>query len=400
MKSKVVYTEETDFMEDAAEEILDGFKDFALQSNSLAIVFAEDVVDYPELYRHLSSEWDFPVIGCTALGMIMSGGNGFENSGITVMVMTGDECRFAAGLAESLTPENYEATIRDCYRKLSDEIGGYEKIVLAYGTCVTENNQVSGDDMIRAVDEASGHKPIFGGLASDNLNFKKMSVFYNDRAVQNGEVIALIGGDVKPIYRHINSVKRMPSGIKHKITKSEANIVYELDGEPIVDVLTRDNFDLKNGDVLGDYLTNPFIITIEEPDGSCIEAARNLSYVDLEKNCGVFFGFMPEGATFEFGYADREYVKETLNEVMYGMLDIVKNTDYPYRTVLCTSCASRYLVMSTQIKDVAGGYVPELPEDNGFLGFYSYGEFCPVSMSDGSREYNMFHNFTYVLMAI
>ena len=89
MKSKVVYTEETDFMEDAAEEILEGFSDFPLQSNSLAIVFAEDVVDYPELYRYLSAEWDFPVIGCTALGMLNGSGNGFSSSGINVMLLTG-----------------------------------------------------------------------------------------------------------------------------------------------------------------------------------------------------------------------------------------------------------------------------------------------------------------------
>ena len=109
---------------------------------------------------------------------------------------------------------------------------------------------------------------------------------------------------------------------------------------------------------------------------------------------------MPEGAILEFGYADREYVKETLKEIMYGMLDVVRKSDYPYRTVICTSCASRYLVMSNQITDVASGYVPELPQDAGFLGLYSYGEFCPVSTSDSTQEYNMFHNFTYVLMAL
>ena len=102
----------------------------------------------------------------------------------------------------------------------------------------------------------------------------------------------------------------------------------------------------------------------------------------------------------EFGYADRDYVKSTLKEIMFGMLDEVKKSDYPYHTVLCTSCASRYLVMSSQIDQVAQGYVPELPEGSGFLGFYSYGEFCPVSMAKSSQEYNMFHNFTYVLLAL
>ena len=70
MYSKVVYTEEAEDMSVAAAEILDQMKDFELKKNSIAVFHVADVINYSELYAELKKAWDFPIVGCTAMGII------------------------------------------------------------------------------------------------------------------------------------------------------------------------------------------------------------------------------------------------------------------------------------------------------------------------------------------
>ncbi len=71
MDSIVLYTEEIDDLQEAVHDLFEQAKDFPLKKNSLAILFAEEDTDYPELYQFLSDKWKFPVIGCTAMAMLL-----------------------------------------------------------------------------------------------------------------------------------------------------------------------------------------------------------------------------------------------------------------------------------------------------------------------------------------
>ena len=71
-----------------------------------------------------------------------------------------------------------------------------------------------------------------------------------------------------------------------------------------------------------------------------------------------------------------------------------------YSTVICTSCAARYLALSTQIDEEAERWFPQLPKEVTFMGMYSYGEFCPASDVVDGKDYNMFHNFTFTILAM
>ena len=59
MRSKVVHTDIIDDMEDAVEEIREGFFDFVLCKNSMGVIFAEEDVEYEKLYEELCKYWDF-----------------------------------------------------------------------------------------------------------------------------------------------------------------------------------------------------------------------------------------------------------------------------------------------------------------------------------------------------
>ena len=399
MQSKIAFTDEVDDVEGAAEEIFEAFDEFEFKKNSLGIIFMEEDVEYPELYEALSEKWDFPIIGCTCTAKLMSG-HGFQSDGLSVMVMTDDDCVFAAGVTDELTRDNYESSISDLYNELKEKVGGDEKIIISYGVCVTAQNHVSADDLLSATDAVSNRKPIIGGLASDRFSFDDTRVFCNDKMVKNGQVMALVAGNFEPKYIHVTSIEARVSQQAYEITKSHHNEVMCIDGRPMADVLKEEGFEVGKTDVLREYLLTPFIVTIPQPDGGEIRAARNLSLINQEDKSGVFLGTMPEGSRLQIGFIDRSKVRESLDEAMNEMLKYIEESDYQYSTILCISCAARYLALSTVIEKDAGGWLETLPKNLNFFGMYSNGEFCPVPDEKSGTDYNTFHNFTFVVLAL
>ena len=399
MQSKIAYTDEVDDIEEAVGEIFDAFSDFEFKNNSLAIIFMEEDVEYPELYEGLSKKWDFPIIGCTCTAMLVSG-PGFASDGISVLVMTADDCRFEAGVTGELTRDNYEKSIADLYGELSGRVGEKEKIIISYAVCVTARDHVSADDLLAATDAVSNGTPIIGGLASDRFSFDDTCVFCNEKLVKNGQVIVLVAGEFEPKYIHITSIEARVSPQTYEITESNHNEVMCIDGRPMVDVLKEEGFEVGKEDVLREYLLTPFIVTIPQPDGGEVRAARNLSLINKENKSGLFLGAMPKGSKIQVGFINRDNVKETLNTALNELKEYIGSTDYPYSTVLCTSCAARYLALANSIQGEAGRWLESLPNQLNFFGMYSNGEFCPVTDKNSGNDYNTFHNFTFVILAL
>ena len=399
MESKVFYTDEVDDTEEVVQIIFDEFEDFALKKNSLGIIFMEEDVEYLEIYQGLSERWKFPIIGCTATAMLASS-DGYDSDGMTIMLMTADDCEFVAGVTGELDRDNYKDSISELYSGLHSQLGEEEKLVISYGVCVTAKNHVAADDLLAATDEVCGHKPIVGGLAADRFNFADTRVFCNDKLIKNGLVMALVSGHIKPRYYHVTSMENSFSRQSYLITKSDHNEVMCLDGEPMKDVLERENFEVSKTDVLREYLLTPFIVTVPQPGGGEIRAARNLSLINQENKSGIFLGAMPEGATLQVGMVDREIVRETVDEVTDAMLADIKDDEYTYSTMIVTSCAARYLALASQIEDAAAGWVASLPKDLTMIGMYSNGEFCPVTDEKTGTDHNTFHNFTFCMLVI
>ena len=134
--------------------------------------------------------------------------------------------------------------------------------------------------------------------------------------VKNGMVMALLAGDIEPKYIRVTSIDGSVSPQTYEITESKHNEVMCLDGEPIVDVLARENFEVGKTDVLREYLLTPFIVTMPQPDGGEIQAARNLSLINHENKSGVFLGAMPEGSKLQIGFINKDGVMATLDEAL------------------------------------------------------------------------------------
>ena len=399
MDSKVLYTDEIDDLDEAVSELLDQARDFTLRKNSLAIVMAEEETEYRELYSKLSKVWSFPFIGCTTMAMLYDR-EGYCGTGISIMLLTADDCRFEVGMTGTLNSENYVEEVTSVYKTLSDRLSSRGKLIISYSVLTSGENDVAGDDLVKTLSNISNGIPIFGGLASDGFNFRGNRVYCNSDVAESGQVIALIEGNIRPRCISVNSIENR-ANFSYEITESRNNRIYKLGNGTFIQALKKENIAVDDkSDVIADYLLSPFVVTVEQPDGQKVEVARVLSVLNHDDGSGLFLGAMPKGSNLGIGIINREDVQISVTKAFDRVNELIDNHEdgYRYKTILCTTCAARFLALASNMKAEGDACVERLPEGISLLGMYAYGEFCPVNGKQSGTEYNMFHNFTFAIM--
>ena len=201
MKSIVLYTEEIDDPAEAAEEIFGQAEGFEFEKNSIGIIFADEELEYEEFYGCLAEKWSFPIIGATAL-VSMAGTLGCKESGISMMILTADDCDFATGITTGITADNYREKIKETYGRLAGELAEEEKLILSYSTNVTG---IVSDSLVDAIEAAGTKAPIYGAMASDHWSFSGYRVYYNGMSQENAQVMVLISGNISPKFVFVQS---------------------------------------------------------------------------------------------------------------------------------------------------------------------------------------------------
>ncbi len=398
MRTIVAYTAEIDDLDEAVEELFEQVEGFPLAANTLAMLYTEEDTDYPALYARLSKKWSFPVMGCTAMAMLADE-QGYCRGGISVMLLTADDCEFTVGISGEFKQENYREQVRSLYETLTAQQSSEAKLAIGYcGIEVTEQ-VVTGGNVLAVLDEVSGGLPVYGGTASDNLTFTGFRVFYNDRVVRDGMVLALLSGNVKPRFVRINSVEHVAS-FSYEITKAEGSVIHRLGDKSFVETLGAEGMRVDEEDAMSVYILCPFVVTVDHGNGDTTEAARILARLDLSTGAGAFLGEMPEGATLSIGLINRDDVTRTVDKAFARMFSELEKQGDEYSALLCNSCSARYLALMNNPAVEADSYLVRKPKDKPLIGIYAYGEVCPVRGEKTGREYNMYHNFTFTILAL
>lgn len=394
MKSTVLYTEEIDDLEEAAEELFEKAEAFEFKKNTLGILFADEDTDYQELYGYIRKKWDFTIIGASALAMF-STREGFKRTGIFLLIMTADDCRFEADMTDNLTADNYTEEIGRTYEKLKKRLaeGEEEKLVITYGGKVPGT---VGDNMLEAMEAAGITVPVYGALASDAFNFTRYKVFYNDRCEQTVQVIVLISGNIHPKCVCVKSISNK-ANFSYEVTVAKGNQVLRLGDMTFLEALKKAGMQSEKTNVITDYVLSPFVATLKK-DGTTVEVSRNITVLNHQDGSANFLGGIPVGSSLEIGILNRDDVQTSVKKAVQELLQLL-NSDCEDETLfLCTSCAARFLALGVNADSEARSF-QEILKDMNALGMYSYGEFCPV-ISKEDKNVNVFHNSTFTFLAI
>jgi hypothetical protein len=214
------------------------------------------------------------------------------------------------------------------------------------------------------------HVIVTGGLAGDGAHFQKTWTLV-DGMPCTGMVTAVgfYGDAVKIGYASKGGWDLF--GPERNITKSNANIVYEIDNRPALALYKEYLGELAAG-LPATGLLFPLALKTKDNEEPLV---RTLLAVDESAQSLIFAGDMPEGTVTQL-------MRTNLDRLIEGAANAAMQTAQQISSsehlMIAVSCVGRKLILKERIDEETEATLDALPSNTKQIGFYSYGELSPT----------------------
>ncbi|RKR81920.1 hypothetical protein BDD43_2082 [Mucilaginibacter gracilis] len=247
---------------------------------------------------------------------------------------------------------------------------------------ISDGTFINGTELVAGFNKNNNrHIPITGGLAGDAARFEKTFTGLNNVPTQ-GNVIAIgfYGNDM--LIGHGSFGGWDEFGQERVITKSDKNVLYEIDGKNALDLYKQ---------YLGDYVSElpgsallfPLSIKVNGSDKNLV---RTILSINEDEKSMTFAGNLPEGSKVRLMKADFDKIIEASSTAATNSFTSIK-THRPGLTIL-VSCVGRKLILQERIDEEVEAARSILGEKTTITGFYSYGEISPFNVGSQCELHN------------
>ena len=333
-----------------------------------------------------------PLCGCSGEGTI--GGNYADesNHSVVVMAISSDELRWRNGLATGLSTDS-RAGGQQVAQSLSSDVSAdaVGLFVFPDGTTVNFDEFFAGLEGDLSSDR---FLPIWGGGAGDNLAMRQTYQYCDDEVVSDGVAYALLSGEALPAWAI--DVGYVPIGGERKVTRSQGNVIYEIDGKPALEVFHEYLSDPALAEDWGAQLANSFALCFRAPSYIKDEDYIFRAVLSVNKAEGslTLATEVQEGTSVWFSSRNPEKVTTGLDLMATQIKQQLGDTQP--KLVFHFDCTARGKIMFRDqeklriLRRFRQAVGPDVP----WVGFYTFGEIGPVG------EHNCHHNYTAVVLAL
>jgi hypothetical protein len=265
-------------------------------------------------------------------------------------------------------------------QKLAENLS---KADLKHVFVLSEGLNINGSQLTKGINDILGASiSVTGGLAGDQALFQETAVVCN--AAGKKDIVVAVGFYGESIKVGYGSKGGWSSfGVDRMVTKSVANVLYELDGKPALSI-----YKTYLGEHAAQLPSSALLFPISFRSGE-ESIVRTILSVNEADGSMVFAGDIPQG----------EYVRlmSSSNDKLFGgAIDAAEmaleslQASAPDLAFLI-SCVGRKLVLKNRVEEELEGVMETLGGDVTMTGFYSYGEICPTKPFDQKCE---LHNQT------
>ena len=379
--------------EEAAKEALEkAFQTAGTTSCDIVILFSAVGYDQERLIRGIrNGTQDSMLVGCSGEGVISYDSVNETPFALSLMILKSDALTFSV---ESISDVKKNCT--EAGKLLGEAVHSRLREDTMSIWLFPDHLSMNYDAFLDSFETglAPGrHIPIFGGGAADNWQFKKTYQFCNDEVLSDSVVCMVMSGPLSVTSDISHGC--IPIGLEREVTKSEGNILYEIDNRKVTDVLQEyiPEEDVANWHNLG---IRCLCLGLKAPDSLKKVyddfIVRAMPVVDFETGSGrVSTELKPGTKVYMISRNPEKLIPysrkmaENISERLHGNKPVF---------VLQIDCAGRSKVLRTAEKnEIQENLHTIAPSEVPWIGMYCYGEMGPVA------DKNYFHNFTVILAA-
>lgn len=247
---------------------------------------------------------------------------------------------------------------------------------------LSDGLHVNGSEIVKGINSSiKSGIPCTGGLAGDAAKFEKTLVGLNGQPRENLIVaIGFYGDSLEVGYGSVGGWDNF--GAERLVTRSEGNVLYELDGESALDLYKMYLGD-KAKELPGSALLFPLGLKFDEDSDTIV---RTVLAVNEEKNSMTFAGDIPEGCYVRL-------MKANFDKLIDGANLAAEHTTHKGggssdKLAILISCVGRKLILGQRIDEEVEAVQGVLGNGTTITGFYSYGEISPVVESSRCELHN------------
>jgi hypothetical protein len=377
---------------EAAEQAL---KEAGVSKPDFVFMFGSIGYDQRSLVRAVrESTGGAPLSGCSAEGTI--NGDEIDESGFSVVVtaISSDELHWTNGLATGLE-DDPRAVGKQVAQELLPHLSSDTIGLFVFPDGFTENF----DHFIAGLEgnlPSERFLPMWGGGAANNFNREEPTYQYcDDEVIFGGVSYALLSGEAQTAWANSHSL--IPIGGERIVTRSQGNIIYEIDGKPAAEVLKEylpehalvaDRDWLRYAISLALLFRAPSYMKDED------YVVRGVPQLSLTDGSITVQTEVEEGTSVWFSSRDKERITTGFDR-MAQQIEEQLGGEQP-KLVFQFECVTRGHVMFREQEklQLLKRFRQSVGQDVPWVGFYTVGEIGPV------EEHNDIHRFASVVLAL
>ena len=324
---------------------------------------------------------DAAIIGCSTAGEISNGGVADGSCVITAVNFSGTRIRTATsplrGMADSLAAG----------ARIGGELAATDlRALMVFGPGV----QINGSALVDGIASKVGMTTITGGLAGDGGAFAQTWTLGQAGVGDNAIVAVGLYGDALD-FAHGSFGGWEPFGPARKVTRCDGNVLYELDGEPALEVYKRYLGDHAKG-LPASGLLFPFAMVGE--DHNAIGLIRTILGVDEANGSLTLAGAIDPDGYLKLMHASTDRLVNGAESAAEAAQEMHQSSGDSL--AILVSCVGRKLVMGDRVDEEVEAVAEVFGSKATLTGFYSYGEISPFTPGSACHLHNQTMTITWM----
>jgi hypothetical protein len=338
--------------------------------------------------------------GCSAEGTINGDDADESNFSVLVTAISSDELRWHHGIARGLVDDSRavgKQIAQDLLAHLSpDTIGLF---VFPDGRIDFDVAMDNLDNFFAGLEEnlpSDRFLPLWGGGANNNFDIPEPTYQYcDDEVISGGVSYTLLSGEAQTAWAISHGC--IPIGGERIVTRSQGNVIYEIDGIPAVEVLKEylPEHALADDRNWMDYAVS-LALCFKAPSYMKDEeyVVRGVPAVKMADGSILVQTEVQEGTSVWFSSRDKEKITTGFDR-MAAQIKEQLGGEKP-ELVFQFECATRGKMMFREQEklQILKRFRQALDPDAAWSGYYTAGEIGPV------EEHNLRHLYTSVVLAL